>query len=238
MTLVGPIVLGLVALSIPFMVGMLAAWAWRWRGIATAMAAGPIVAILISLSRLTTSGYSPIVTTTLSVTIAWLIASIPGAIIGLAISTIADRRRRAARRQDAGKSREPQARARFPAPQAPKVALESPIPDVSGSPLPPCNARLGRHDVAHIGDVESHIWSTIWLKLRSRGAGSISRWGRGVGVAGVTRPRDASWRHPMHRVRSCRRWRAETISRRSTCSPGASAQASAAHPRDGGAAEH
>jgi transposase-like protein len=26
---------------------------------------------------------------------------------------------------------------------------------------PPCNARLDRHDVAHIRDVESHIWLTI-----------------------------------------------------------------------------
>jgi len=32
---------------------------------------------------------------------------------------------------------------------------------VSGSPPPPCNARLDRHDVAHIRDVESHIWLTI-----------------------------------------------------------------------------
>jgi hypothetical protein len=31
---------------------------------------------------------------------------------------------------------------------------------VSGSPPPP-NARLDRHDVAHIRDVESHIWLTI-----------------------------------------------------------------------------
>jgi hypothetical protein len=45
---------------------------------------------------------------------------------------------------------------------------------------PPCNARLGRHEVAHIRDVESHIW----LKLRGYVAGSMSRWGRGVGVAG------------------------------------------------------
>jgi len=33
--------------------------------------------------------------------------------------------------------------------------------NVSGSPPPSCNARLGRHDVAHIRDVESHIWLTI-----------------------------------------------------------------------------
>jgi hypothetical protein len=32
---------------------------------------------------------------------------------------------------------------------------------VSGSPPPPCTARLDRHDVAHIRDVESHIWLTI-----------------------------------------------------------------------------
>jgi hypothetical protein len=32
---------------------------------------------------------------------------------------------------------------------------------VSGSPPPPCNARLDRHDVARIRDVESHIWLTI-----------------------------------------------------------------------------
>jgi hypothetical protein len=32
---------------------------------------------------------------------------------------------------------------------------------VSGSPPPPCNARPDRHDVAHIRDVESHIWLTI-----------------------------------------------------------------------------
>ena len=45
---------------------------------------------------------------------------------------------------------------------------------VSGFPPPPCNARAARHDAAHIRDVESHIWSTIWLKLRDHGAGSMS----------------------------------------------------------------
>ncbi len=32
---------------------------------------------------------------------------------------------------------------------------------VSGCPPPPCNARPDRHDAVHIGDVETHIWSTI-----------------------------------------------------------------------------
>jgi len=92
---------------------------------------------------------------------------------------------------------------------------------VSGSPPPPCNARATRHDAAHIRDVESHLWSTIWLKLRDRVAGSISRSGRGVGVAGAMKPRAGSWRNPMRRARWCRRWRAGTTSRRSICSLGA-----------------
>ena len=91
---------------------------------------------------------------------------------------------------------------------------------VSGFPPPPCNARAARHDAAHIRDVELHIWSTIWLKLRDRGAGSMSRSERGGGVAGAMKPRAGSWRNPMRRARSCRRWRAGTTSRRSICSLG------------------
>jgi hypothetical protein len=41
------------------------------------------------------------------------------------------------------------------------VSLREQRITVSGSPPPPCNARLDRHDVARIRDVESHIWLTI-----------------------------------------------------------------------------
>src|ERR1700722_1978930 len=98
---------------------------------------------------------------------------------------------------------------------------------VSGFPPPPCNARAARHDAAHIRDVESHIWSTIWLKLRDHGAGSMSRSERGGGVGGAMKPRAGSWRNPMRRARSCRRWRAGTTSRRSICSLGARRHAAA-----------
>ena len=54
---------------------------------------------------------------------------------------------------------------------------------------PTRNARAARHDAAHIRDVESHIGSTIWLKLRDHGAGSMSRSERGGGVAGAMKPR-------------------------------------------------
>jgi hypothetical protein len=92
---------------------------------------------------------------------------------------------------------------------------------VSGSPLPPCNACAARHDAAHIGDVESHIWLTIWLKLRDPGAGSMSRSVQAVGVAGAVKLSAGSWRNPMRRARWCRRWRAGTPFRRSICSPNA-----------------
>ena len=87
--------LGLGGLAIPFVVGMLAAWAWRWRGIAVCFAAGPVIAVLISLSRsaIKTGGMdlSAITTFTIHLTEIWLFASIPGVIVGFAIYTIKNR---------------------------------------------------------------------------------------------------------------------------------------------------
>jgi hypothetical protein len=98
MDIAKPISLALIALAVPFVVGLLAARAWRWRGIATAMATGPVVAVLMSLSRATLRGsamdFPAIVVSAIYITEVWLYASIPGAIIGLAVSAIADRRRR------------------------------------------------------------------------------------------------------------------------------------------------
>jgi Transposase len=41
----------------------------------------------------------------------------------------------------------------------------------------------------HIWDVESHIWSTIWLALQSREAGSMSASVSGGDGGGTTKPR-------------------------------------------------
>src|ERR1700722_8736547 len=92
---------------------------------------------------------------------------------------------------------------------------------VSGLLTPPCSGRGERHDVAHTWDVESHIWSTIWLTLQSREAGSMSASVSGGDGGGARRPRDGSWRNRLQRARSRRRWHGGTTSHRSTCLLGA-----------------
>jgi hypothetical protein len=98
MTILGPINLALVALTVPFVVSFLAAWAWSWRGIAIAVAGGIAIALLVDLAQIVMDArrvgfyFRPPTLSTALIIIVWLAMFIPGSIIGLAIRAIAERR--------------------------------------------------------------------------------------------------------------------------------------------------
>jgi Mg2+/Co2+ transporter CorB len=94
--------LGLAALALPAVISVFTSWAWGERGVAVSIAMGPVLAILIVFSRFlaaTISGtafnfhFFPLSTTALLITVIWLLACIPGVVVGLAIRSIAKQRR-------------------------------------------------------------------------------------------------------------------------------------------------
>jgi len=92
---------------------------------------------------------------------------------------------------------------------------------VSGSLPPPCRVRADGQDTSRHIQFGSHIWLSIYLTLRNRGAEWISRSVRDVDAGGATRSRGGSWRSRMRRARSCRRWHAGTAPRPNIFSGGA-----------------
>ena len=88
----------IVALTIPFVVSILAAWAWSWRGIVAVIAGGAVLAILFSLTKsLMDAREAEFHFRSLNIAltfVVWLMGLIPGSFIGLAIRSIAKRRRR------------------------------------------------------------------------------------------------------------------------------------------------
>jgi hypothetical protein len=97
MTILGPN-LALIALAIPFVVSFLGAWAWGWLGLVVSVVAGATLTFLTYLYQVITfvNGPRPPLQVAL-IFITWLMACVPGSIIGLAIRAIAMRRGRASK---------------------------------------------------------------------------------------------------------------------------------------------
>jgi hypothetical protein len=86
----------LLALTIPFVVSILAAWAWSWRGIVAGIAGGAVLAFLFSLTKsLMDAREAEFHFKALNMAlifVVWLMGLIPGSFIGLSIRAIAKRR--------------------------------------------------------------------------------------------------------------------------------------------------
>jgi hypothetical protein len=82
-----------ISLAIAFVVSFLAAWAWGWLGVVVSVVAGVTLTFLTYLYQVMTfvnGPRPPLVVAVIFFT--WLMAAIPGLIIGLAIRSIAMRR--------------------------------------------------------------------------------------------------------------------------------------------------
>jgi uncharacterized membrane protein YtjA (UPF0391 family) len=84
-----PPTIAIVALTIPFIVSLLAAWAWGWRGIAASAAGGAALTFLIYLSQVIMFAKGARLPLTVAlIFVTWLAGSVPSSIIGLAIRSI------------------------------------------------------------------------------------------------------------------------------------------------------
>ena len=99
-----------VLLGVPFVTGLLAGWAWGWRGVLACVGTSPIIGISASLillivfsqvgdyfgpgprpSPFRVEMLGPFIQETLVIASAWLVVSIPASIISFAVYTIKNR---------------------------------------------------------------------------------------------------------------------------------------------------
>ena len=98
MLMTSPFNIAIVAMTTPFIVSVVAAWAWRWRGIVSGIAGAAILTFLLYLTQsvmdIRDAGFHlrPPNIAVIIIFLFWLIGSIPGSFIGLAIRSIVKRR--------------------------------------------------------------------------------------------------------------------------------------------------
>jgi hypothetical protein len=98
MPMTSPFSIAIVSMTIPFIVSLVAAWAWGWRGIVSGIAGGAILTFLFNLTRsvmdIRDAGFHvrPPNIAVIIIFLFCLIGSIPGSFIGLAIRSIVKRR--------------------------------------------------------------------------------------------------------------------------------------------------
>jgi hypothetical protein len=84
-----PIIVLAVVVAVPFVVSIVAAWAWNWWGVAATVVGGLLVTLLTYVNQLIVfiDGPRPPLKIAMMF-LTWLVGAVPGSIIGFAIRSI------------------------------------------------------------------------------------------------------------------------------------------------------